>query len=187
MMREGRQIIIVLNGVGSAGKSSTAKAVQALSSVPLLHVSMDGFLDMLPEGLIGHPDGIVFNASEVEGHRVVEVETGPVCDRLMSGMRHAVAAMAAEGNSLIVDDVMLGHEMVEYRALLSGHDLRFVRLNVPLNVLEARERQRGDREIGLARAQYDIVARGQGYDLELDAGANTPAQNAERICAAFGL
>ena len=182
-----RQIIIVLNGVGSSGKSSTAKAVQARASVPLLHVAMDGFLDMLPERFFNHPDGIVFAASEVDGRRLVDVQTGPVCERLMSGMRHAVAAMAAQGNSMIVDDVMLGSEMIEYRKLLTGHDLRFVRLNVPLDVLEARERQRGDREIGLARAQYELVAGGQGYDLELDAGKATPVENAERICAAFGL
>jgi hypothetical protein len=34
-------------------------------------------------------------------------------------MRHAIAAMAAQGNNLIVDDVLLGEEKAEYRELLA--------------------------------------------------------------------
>jgi chloramphenicol 3-O phosphotransferase len=41
--------IVLLNGVGSVGKSSIAKALQAITSEPFLHVQMDAFLDMLPE------------------------------------------------------------------------------------------------------------------------------------------
>ena len=41
--------VIVLNGVGSLGKSSTAKAIRAIAAKPFLHVSMDAFIDMLPE------------------------------------------------------------------------------------------------------------------------------------------
>jgi two-component system catabolic regulation response regulator CreB len=48
------------NGVGSAGKGSIAKALQTITREPFLHVAMDEFLDMLPETLWGHPDGIVF-------------------------------------------------------------------------------------------------------------------------------
>jgi chloramphenicol 3-O phosphotransferase len=72
-------------------------------------------------------------------------------------MRHAVAAMAAQGNNLIVDEVMIGGKEKEYRALLSRFDTRFVGLFAPLDVLEAREHARGDRETGLARWQYERV------------------------------
>jgi chloramphenicol 3-O-phosphotransferase len=41
--------IVVLNGIGSVGKSFVAKALQALVTEPFLHVQMDAFLDMLPE------------------------------------------------------------------------------------------------------------------------------------------
>src|SRR5260370_355273 len=75
----------------------------------------------------------------------------------------------------------------EYRALLSQFDVRLVGLFAPLDVLEAREREREDRQIGLARWQYDRVHRGIGYDLEIDTTTTTPLENARRICAAFGL
>ncbi|MDP3746426.1 MAG: hypothetical protein Q8Q88_05180 [Phenylobacterium sp.] len=96
--------------------------------------------------------------------------------------------MAAQGNNLVVDDVMIGQgEAAEYRRILSGHAVRLVGLFAPLEVLEARERARGDREIGLARWQYDRVHRDIAYDLELDTSATTPLENAEKIRDAFGL
>ena len=64
--------IVVLNGVGSVGKSSLARALQAQSRVPLLHVAMDGFLEMLPEALQDHPQGISYEETAVG----VEVRVG---------------------------------------------------------------------------------------------------------------
>ena len=106
----------------------------------------------------------------------------------MRGMRHAVAAMAAQGNSLVVDDVMTreGQDR-EYRALLSDFDVYLVGLFASPEILEARERQRGDRAIGLARWQFDRVHRNVTYDLKIDTGATTPLRNAEIIRDAFGL
>ena len=57
----------------------------------------------------------------------------------------------------------------------------------PLDVLEARERERGDRLIGLARWQYDRVHHGKRYDLELDTSKATPMECAETMKQAFGL
>jgi len=57
----------------------------------------------------------------------------------------------------------------------------------PLEVLEARERQRGDREIGLARWQHERVHRNIDYDLKLDTTRATPLECAERIRRTFGL
>ena len=149
---------------------------------------MDAFLDMLPPAMLGHPDGLIFEATQDQGRPSVAIKTGPVLDRTMRGMRHAIAAMAAQGNNLIVDDVMT-HEGQdrEYRALLSDFDVRLVGLFAPLDILEARERQRGDREIGLARWQYERVHCGMTYNLEIDTDTTTPAENAELIRSAFGL
>lgn len=180
--------VIILNGPGSVGKSTAAQALQAISAKPLLHVSMDAFLDMLPKAMLGHPDGLVFDPTEEEGMPSIAIRTGPVLDRAMRGMRHAVAAMAAQGNSLVVDEVMTGDgQDREYRALLSAFDTRVVGLFAPLDVLEARERQRGDREIGLARWQYGRVHRGVAYDLTIDAAAASPLEIARLIRDAFGL
>lgn len=183
-----KPFVIILNGVGSVGKSSAAKALQEVARQPLLHVSMDAFLEMLPPRMVGHPDGFVFETIDDGGKPSVVIHSGPVLARLMSGMRRAVAAMVDEGNSLVVDEVMLGGgEADDYRRLLGGCDLYFVGLFAPLAVLEARERQRGDRAPGLARWQYDRVHRGVGYDLEIDTTDISPAEAARTICAAFDL
>jgi chloramphenicol 3-O phosphotransferase len=185
---QARPHVIILNGVGSVGKSSTARALQKVSRKPFLHLAMDHFLDMLPERMFGHADGLVFEPTLDDGRPSVKITTGPVVDRALRGMRHAIAAMAPEGNNLVVDDVLIeeGRDR-EYRALLQHADLRFVGLFASLDVLEARERERGDREIGLARWQFDRVHRNVTYDLEIDTAETTPLENARRICEAFGL
>jgi chloramphenicol 3-O phosphotransferase len=40
--------VIVLNGVSSAGKSSLARALQAITWPPFLHAQLDVFTQMLP-------------------------------------------------------------------------------------------------------------------------------------------
>lgn len=179
--------IVLLNGVGSVGKTAIAKALQAIAAEPFLHVEMDAFLNMLPERYWDHPDGLTFETVQQEGKPSVVIRSGPVAERTFRGMRHAITAMAQEGNSLIVDDVMLEDEMTEYKALLAGFTLHLVGVFAPLDVLEARERARGDRLIGLARWQYDRVHRGKTYDLELHTDSATPMECAERIKQAFRL
>jgi chloramphenicol 3-O phosphotransferase len=51
----------------------------------------------------------------------------------------------------------------------------------PLDFLEARERARGDRLIGLARWQYDRIHKDMKYDLEVDTSRSTPMQCATLI------
>jgi chloramphenicol 3-O phosphotransferase len=179
--------IILLNGVGSVGKSSIAKALQAITATPFLHVEMDAFFAMMPERYWDHPDGVTFETVEQDGKPSVIIRSGPVAERTFCGMRRAIAAMARAGNNLIVDEVMLGDELAEYRDLLADFVLHVVGVFAPLDVLEERERARGDRLIGLARWQYERVHQGKHYDLALDAGGATPAECAERIKRHFGL
>ena len=182
-----RSRIIILNGVGSAGKSSIARALQTMTVRPFLHVEMDAFLAMLPPSMLGHPDGIVFEAVRQDGSPMVIIRTGEVARRAFRGMRHAIAAMAAQGNNMIVDEVMLSDQMAEYAALLAPFDLRVVGVFAPLEVLEARERQRGDRMPGLARWQYDRVHARMRYDLGIDTSTATAEESAVRIKQVFAL
>ncbi len=179
--------VILLNGVGSVGKSSIAKALQEIAGRPLLHVSMDAFLDMLPASAFGRPEGLVFERLRLQGHPAVAIHSGPLVERALAGMRAAVAALAEAGNDLVVDEVMLGDEPADYARRLTSHQLFTVGLFAPLAVLEARERARGDRQIGLARGQFDRVHAGRRYDLEIDCTVDSPRASAERIAAACGL
>jgi chloramphenicol 3-O phosphotransferase len=179
--------IVLLNGVGSSGKSSIAKALQAITADPFLHVQMDTFLEMLPEQYQDHPDGLTFATVREHGTPSVVITTGPVADRAFRGMRHAIAAMAAQGNNLIVDDVLLGEGKAEYARLLSAFKVFLVGVFSPLAVLEARERQRGDRLIGLARWQFDRVHKDMTYDLEIDTSSASPMECAGLIKQTFRL
>src|SRR6202000_2622361 len=141
--------IILLNGAGSAGKSSLAKALQALLPEPFLHVAMDAFLEMMPAKTLNTPDGLSFETILEDGKPSGIVTSGPAQERALKGMRHAVAAMADVGCDLIVDEVLFDPApLAEYRALLARHRLWVVGVRAPLDVLEGRERARGEREIG---------------------------------------
>jgi chloramphenicol 3-O phosphotransferase len=180
--------IIILNGIGSVGKSSTAKAFQSLAIDTFFHVQGDAFLDMLPGKMWNHPDGIRFSHKKKEGKPTVVIEMGSVIDQLMYGMRIAVSAMARQGLNLIVDDVMLSaNDQKCYREGLVGNEVFFVGLFASLDVLEQRERDRGDRVHGLARWQYDRVHKGISYDLEIDTSSQSPKDCAKIIAAAFGI
>jgi len=179
--------IVLLNGVGSVGKGSVAKALQSIARGWFLHVTMDGFLDMLPERYFGDPEAMTFEKREQDGHPVVDIHTGPVVERALAGMRRAVAALAASGNDLIVDDVYTAREAPEYAVLLASFRVHRIGLFAPLEVLEERERARGDRAIGLARGQFAALHEGLSYDLELNTSELSAMQCAERIRDRFGL
>lgn len=179
--------IVLLNGAGSAGKSSIARALQGIAAEPFLHVQMDSFLDMLPDALQDHVDGFSYETIQQDGRPSVVIRAGPAGERALRGMRHAVAAMAGQGNNLIVDDVLCQNEMPEYVELLSAFDLHLVGVMAPLEILEAREVLRADRLPGLARWQYERVHRGVSYDFEVDTSRLTPLECARRIQQRFRL
>ena len=186
--RSMKPTIIVLNGIGSVGKSSTAKALQRMASDHFLHVQGDMFLEMISPKMWGHKDGIMFTQRETEGRKSVEIKMGPEVDRLMNGMRASVAALANTGNNCIVDDVMLTRANQDsYLAAQMQGTLYFVGLHAPVGVLEQRERDRGDRLEGLARWQRDRVHQGIRYDFEIDTSQNTPDECALAIAKALGI
>ncbi len=179
--------IVLLNGVGSAGKSSIAKALQQITATPFLHMSMDAFIDMMPASMFEGPGGLTFDAIQEDGKPSVVIKTGPVAARVFLGMRFAIAAMARHGNDLIVDDVLLGRDQAEYDEALAGLTVHWVGVFAPLDVLEAREKQRSDRMIGLSRWQFDRVHQGIKYDLEIDTSRSSPEECAAQIKQAFDL
>lgn len=185
MVTPGR--VILLNGVGSAGKSSIAKALQMIASEPFLHVAMDAFLDMMPPSLFEAPDGMVFATREEDGKPLVEITVGPAAEQALHGMRAAMAAMAHAGNNLIIDDVLIDDDAVEYAEALAGLQVHWVGVFAPLDLLEERELRRGDRDIGLARWLFDRVHKGIRYDLEIDTSFADPAKCAAQVKQAFGL
>jgi chloramphenicol 3-O phosphotransferase len=83
MRLEPRPQILILNGVGSVGKSSTARALQAMVTTPFLYVAMDAFLDMLPKKLFGQAEGLVFETVWDQGKRCIVIRSGPLVEQAM--------------------------------------------------------------------------------------------------------
>jgi chloramphenicol 3-O phosphotransferase len=179
--------IVLLNGPGSVGKSSVARAMQALASEPLLHLSMDGFCEILPERFQDHLETFSFVTRNRGGFAVTDVATGPRGTALLGAIQRSVAILADAGFDLVVDDVWLDGEPAVYADLLSGHRVWRVGLTAPLGILEAREVARGDRLPGLSRAQADRVHEGIAYDLMIDTSHTTSDEAARRIVMLAGL
>jgi chloramphenicol 3-O phosphotransferase len=197
--------VVLLNGTSSAGKTSIAKALQEIMAAPYLHTGIDHFLPRVPAKCFVVSDGVsppaddyfllvyrgevARTVAEREGGETVyadgtlaEVRIGPGGLRLLAGMYRGIAALAAAGIDVIVDDVIYDRRVLTVAvAALCDSRVLFVGLHVPREVAEQRERERGDRGPGGAAAFYDLVHAHAIYDLELDTAVATPMECALHI------
>ncbi len=204
-MSGGSGLIILLYGTGSAGKTSIARELQELCPTPLLHLGMDTFyvevcppkflFRMVPPGV--EPGDGADAAEAVLFLEAPDSEAGwaagtaivlpPFGARLLSGMHHAVATLAALGNDVVVDHVLWYPPWLrECVALWRDFPVYFVGVRCALPIVEARELARGDRSAkGVVRWQYSRVHRhgdlALPYDLEVDTGRASPRECAESV------
>ena len=98
----------------------------------------------------------------------------------------ARSAARRAGLNVIVDEVLLSEEdWIGWQHELDGLDVLWVRVDGALDVVEAREKERGDRMIGMARAQFDIVHRYPAYGVRVDTVTDDPEQAAATVLAAI--
>lgn len=180
--------VVILNGTSSSGKTSLARAIQRLAKGPVLRVSMDDFLEMMPPRFANDDEAFSFRLVPDSEPAEVEIGTGSYGGALMRGMRASVAALADQDLDLVVDDVMLGAgDQAHYREVLAGHAVAFVAVRCALETAEQRERERGDRDIGMARWQFSRVHAGRDYDLEVSTDEVSPDDGARVILDAVGM
>lgn len=174
--------VVILNGTSSAGKSSLAKALQAQSPVPYLHLGIDTMVFALPKRYLNPPLWQeVFQYTWPEPGTLV-IEAGPLGHQLISGLHDAVAALAQAGNNVIVDHVLLEPRWVQECAQrLGGLPALLVGVYCPLAIVEQRERDRQDRTLGQARAQFDKVHAHGLYDVTVDTSLATPEACAAQL------
>src|SRR4051795_9873117 len=175
--------VVLLHGTSSSGKTTVARAVQALSDEPWLRLGIDAFWAAVDERWMEHgscaSEGFLWR----EDARIVP---GGVGQRVAAGMRAAVAACARCGNDMLVDDVFIDRHWLDgWRAQLAGLDWLLVGIGAPLPVLEERERDRGNRIAGEARAQFDEIHKEIDYDLTLDTDSQSPEECAHAILDAL--
>lgn len=166
--------IIVLNGTSSAGKSTIARRLQSRAPMVLLNFSIDSILSALPEQILDRMK-TVGGVTEINPHALV------------SGYYGCIRELAAAGNSLISDNAITSREQAAWLLQsVEGHEAVIVGVTCSLATLEKRERERGDRRIGVARAQFDKVHRWLAYDLEIDTDCTSADDASETILSAFG-
>ena len=178
-MASGR--VILLNGVSSAGKTTLANAIQSLAPKPMLRVSLDDFIAMLPDGAETQRTWFPVREVCVAGEPLPRIDIGPDGAKLLSAMRRFVAQLSAAGLPTVVDDVCEAAQIAGYRALLGSSDLLVIKVTAPLVELERRERARGNRLVGTSREQAARLHDGIAYDGEIDTGELSPNQAAETI------
>ncbi|HKF84845.1 MAG TPA: AAA family ATPase [Candidatus Limnocylindrales bacterium] len=177
--------VVVLNGTSSAGKSTLTRALQTRLGGPWLGVGIDTVVFALPKAYRDLPhwaEIFRYVPAEAGSDAPFRIETGELGHRLVEGMHRMVASLADAGLWVIVDHVLLEPDWLpDLAARLARHEVLFVGVRCPLDVLVAREAARKDRTIGQAAAQFDVVHRAGGYDLEVDTTLLDAEAAADRV------
>jgi chloramphenicol 3-O phosphotransferase len=168
--------IIVLNGGSSSGKSSIARALQAILPEPWISISIDDLVDALPPSLTDDGPGITFGQQG-------EVTVGDAFRQIEDAWMTGVAAMARAGARIVLDDVFLSgaDSQDRLRTHLDGLDVLWVGVRCDPDIAAAREIARGDRVSGMAALQAETVHLGVAYDIEVDTSQSEPNDCARAI------
>jgi chloramphenicol 3-O phosphotransferase len=185
--------VVVLNGTSSAGKSTLAAGLQARltdGGACWFVIGIDDMFAKLPAQWVTYGPHVGAHADEGIAFRfvdgVIERRIGPVGEQVMAGYRGWVASTARAGLSVIVDEVLLSEDDWHgWQEALAGLDVLWVQVACGLEAVEARERTRGDRPIGLARSQIDLVHRHPDYGVVVDTASFGPDDSVDLVLAAL--
>jgi chloramphenicol 3-O phosphotransferase len=175
--------VVLLHGASSSGKTTLIRAIQRLADDPWIHLGIDTFWNAVDERWMESGSKAADGFKWTEG---VGMVPGPAGLRLAAGMRAAVAAIARADNGVLVDDVFIEPAWLDdWRRVLAGLEWLLVGVFAPLDVLEERERARGNRIAGEARAQFDVIHRDIAYDVAIDTSRLSPEEAAAVVLAAI--
>ncbi len=161
-MNKERGHIILLNGTSSSGKSTLAKEIIKVQP-EYFHLSVDEyayFIDMVEAR---------------EDKRLIPVETYYYFHR-------NIAMFSNSGVKVIVDTVFDEDiSKKDFWKCLDGYPILSVGVHCPENILNIREKDRGDRRIGQALNQIKIVHEEMKYDVLVNTHTASTEENVKRI------
>jgi chloramphenicol 3-O phosphotransferase len=146
-------------------------------AVPWLLLGIDDLTRAVPDK--GIDDGTLLHVGDTG-----QVVVGPGWRNLEASWYIGIAAIAASGTGVIVDEVLLfgGAGQERLRTALSGLEVLWVGVTCELDVAKAREVLRPDRVAGQAESQAPVVHEDVEYDLVVDTSHAT-----SESCAALVL
>ncbi len=192
--------IIVISGVSSSGKSSTARELHTLLAhhgMPYMLIKYDGVLETLPSQWVNFsPDAII---EEGELHQAnkegliyirrydekgpkIETRNGFVIKRLAKSVFPMVNVLASNGNNIIFEGAVSTYWLTSGKKLLQGTSAFFIFVFASQEERLKREKEK-EGAIGQSRGQHES---GNYYipnffDLEIDTTNISPAEAAQQI------
>ena len=163
--------VILLNGPSSSGKSRIGHALLPLLEDPWFLVPVDAINAL---------------RSTVQRRALDDVELQDVLSRTRRGYHRTVAALASEGNNVVMDyPLSEPWRLADLVDVLEGYDVTLVDVRCDPDELDRRERARGDRPVGLAASQR--VFDHDDRDLTIDTTTTSPDECAASIVGRLGL
>jgi chloramphenicol 3-O phosphotransferase len=190
--------VIILNGPSGAGKSSIQRKFQELMMPNLwIKLGIDSLFDgPLPDINLENlaywqqPNGIrwVETTTNADGKPVITLFVGEQGEKVIYGMNSAIATYAQNGCNVIVDYIAYKKEWIDdLRKKLVTIPTTWVKVAIPLDILETREAARGTSPQGHARSHFEHVYWDIPYDLEVNTDTQSAAEIARSIKDFLGL
>ena len=143
---------------------------------PWLLFGVDDLVEAIPQQ--GIHDGSLLRFKD-DG----QVEVGPGWRDLEASWYAGIAAIAASGPGIILDEVFLdgGRSQERLRAVLGNLEILWVGVRCDGKLAAAREALRPDRVPGMAESQMIVVHEGVVYDMIVDTSHASPETCATKI------
>jgi chloramphenicol 3-O phosphotransferase len=190
--------VIILNGPSASGKSSIQREFQYLMMPNLwIKLGIDNLFDKpMPDINLENLQfwqsknqirWVETTQDEKQNARIT-LFTGPDGEKVAYGMNSAIAEYAKQGCSIIVDYIAYKKEWIDnLRNKLKNIKTYWVKVNIPLSVLEEREVARGTSPKGHARSHYNFVYWDLKYDFEVNSDKENATEIAKQIKRFFKL
>ncbi|WP_396332169.1 chloramphenicol phosphotransferase CPT family protein [Burkholderia anthina] len=149
--------IIVVNGPSSSGKSTLSRCLRDELPEHHLHVELDAFRNMEPEGYW-----------DVD-MQLAQVRVAALCRAINA----TAATYSRHGQAVIVDHVLSDDAWHYMLKDLVGCPVFIVGVFCSLEKLIERENKRGNRKIGLAASQFESIHAGRHYDHVVDTSSSS--------------
>ncbi len=184
--------VLILNGPSAAGKTSIQKEFQQLMMPTLwLKTGIDSLFDKpMPDITLENmsywqsenPIRWVTTTTDAYSNPIITLHTGPEGEKAAYAMNRAIVAYAKTGCNVIVDYIAYKKEWIDdLQKKLKGIPTTWVKVSIPLEILEQREAARATSPKGHARSHYDTVYWNIAYNLEVHSDTQTATQIAQQL------